>query len=146
MSLVKNGKLSPLEANKILDDFIKLESDNQGTFVIPEKGFSYNIDCTTIDMLAKYEKQVDFIFTSPPYWALKTYDGDKKNQAGKEETKHEFLERLAKMVLAWMITLKDSASVMINIGETYKDGVAQGIPYLLIEYIQRIYRITVVTR
>jgi hypothetical protein len=50
VSLVKNGKLSPLEANKILDDFIKLESDNQGTFVIPEKGFSYNIECTTIDM------------------------------------------------------------------------------------------------
>ena len=138
VSLVKNGKLSPLEANKILVDFVRLESDTQGTFVIPEKCFSYNIDCTTIDMLAKYEKQVDLIFTSPPYWALKTYDGDKKNQAGKEETKHEFLERLAKMVLAWMITLKDSASVMINIGETYKDGVAQGIPYLLIEYIQRI--------
>ena len=81
VSLVKNGKLSPLEANKILVDFVRLESDTQGTFVIPEKCFSYNIDCTTIDMLAKYEKQVDLIFTSPPYWALKTYDGDKKKSS-----------------------------------------------------------------
>ena len=138
VNLVKKGQLSPLQANKLLTDFLRLEDDTKGTFVIPEKGFSFNQDCTTIDMLAKYEKQVDLIFTSPPYWDLKTYDGDKKSQKGKEKTREEYLENLAKMVLTWVITLKDSASCMINIGETYKDGVAQGIPYLLIEYIQRI--------
>ena len=135
---VKKGDLKAKDANKLLSKALKFKSTDYTTFRVPGKCESFNIDCGTIAKLSEYHKNVDLIFTSPPYWDLKDYNIDGDKQTGKEETKIEYLERLATMVQEWTITLKESASVMINIGETYKDGIAQRIPFLLIDYIERI--------
>jgi DNA modification methylase len=50
---------------------------------------------------------------------------------GHEETKEDYCNRIANLIKSVIPTLKESANVIINIGETYDDGVGYGIPQLL---------------
>jgi len=62
---------------------------------------------------------------------------DGKNQVGQEETKEKYCSRIANLIKSAIPTLKQSANVIINIGETYDDGVGYGIPQLLKTTIER---------
>jgi len=111
-----------------------LENKYKDTFVIPKKATSINIDCIKLGKTVKYYSKVDTIFTSIPYYSLRFYDKDELI----EETKEQYCQRMSEYFKALLPLLKKSANVMINIGETYKDGVGLGIPDLLKDYIIKV--------
>jgi DNA modification methylase len=54
---------------------------------------------------------------------------------GHEETKEKFAENISLILKALVPTLKQSANVMINVGETYVNGLGLDIPNLVKQYI-----------
>ena len=99
--------------------------------VIPEKATSFNIDCMNLGKMEEHFNTVDLLFSSPPYFILRKYQSNDSNQVGHEETKEDYCNRIANLIKSVIPTLKESANVIINIGETYDDGVGYGIPQLL---------------
>ncbi len=132
---LKEGLVSINDVNKLIETRWKLDNEYSDTFVIPEKATSHRIDCLELGNIEQYKGSIDTIFTSIPYFILRSYDNEDPNQAGHEETKYKFCERMANYFNSMMPTLKDTSNVLINIGETYDDGVGYGIPDLLKEYI-----------
>ena len=85
----------------------------------------------------EHKESVDLIFTSPPYFILRKYQNGDPNQLGHEKTKEAYCLRISNIIKDLIPTLKKTANVMINIGETYDDGVGYGIPQLLKETIEK---------
>lgn len=135
--LVKSGSLSVKDANKLIESKHFLNNEYQDTFVIPEVGSSYNMDCTDLSNMEEHKQTCDLLFTSPPYFILRKYQNGDINQVGHEETKEEYCNRIADIIGKVVPTLKDTANVMINIGETYDDGVGYGIPQGLKDAIEK---------
>ena len=73
---------------------------------------------------------------------------DIPDEESKEETKEEFAEGISLIFKALEPTLKQSANVMINVGETYKDGLGLDIPNLVKHYILKntnlVYKETII--
>lgn len=69
---------------------------------------------------------VDTIFTSPPYYQMVKFGSD-LNELGWEKTPEQFVKRLSDILMKCFDRLKDSGSMFINIGETYKDCQCLGI-------------------
>jgi DNA modification methylase len=134
---LKSGEINVQEAVKLIKQKLYLENDYQDTFVIPEKGTSYNLNCIELGNIEKHFNTVDLLFSSPPYFILRNYLNEGKNQVGQEETKEKYCLRIANLIKSALPTLKQSANVIINIGETYDDGVGYGIPQLLKTTIER---------
>ena len=134
---LKNGEINIQDAVKLIKTKVFLENEYTDTFVIPEKATSYNIDCIELGKMEKHLKTVDLLFTSPPYFILRNYLIEGKKQVGQEETKEDYCNRIANLIKSVIPTLKESANVIINIGETYDDGVGYGIPQLLKTTIEK---------
>jgi len=132
-----DGTFSISEVNKFIDQRLALDTKFDYSFVIPEKANFYNMDCVLLSELVEIQKTVDLIFTSIPYWGLKNYVVGEEEQLGHESTKEKFAMNIANIFCKLTNTLKPSSNVVINIGETYIDGVAQGIPFLVREYIEK---------
>jgi site-specific DNA-methyltransferase (adenine-specific) len=144
-----DGTYTISEVNKFITQRHELDqNNNKYTFVIPEKANSYCMDCLKFSKMIELQKQVDLIITSIPYWDLRNYEEGKERQLGQEETKEEYARNIARIFGELYVILKDTANVIINIGETYKNGVAQGIPYLIKEFIEKetslIYKETII--
>ena len=135
---VERGEIQAHEAVKVVKDLLDFKKNYKGTFIIPEKGSTYNIDCRKIGEYSEYLGKVDLIITSIYYWIQKFYEIGEEVQPGNEATKEEYCMNIALMVLSWLQTLKESASVMINVGEVYRNGVPQKIPDLLIAAIEKV--------
>jgi DNA modification methylase len=131
------GNHSVAEVNKFIDQRLVLDNKHEFTFVIPEKCNSYNMDCVRLSELPEFKGKVDLTLTSIPYWDLRNYKIGNERQLGQEETKEEFGHNIASFFNKLTPTWNDSSNVIINVGETYKNGVAQGIPYLIKEFISR---------
>jgi len=131
------GKYSVSEVNKFIDQRLALDNKHKHTFIIPKKANSYNMDCVKLSTLDRFLGIVALILTSIPYWDLRNYKVGTKRQLGQEETKEEFAQNIANIFKRLIPTLKASANVVINVGETFKGGVGQGIPFLVKEYIER---------
>jgi len=134
---MESGEISINDVNKLVKSRLELDTQYKDTFVIPDKAISHKIDCIDLGKKEEYKNAVDTIFTSIPYYILRSYDEGGKEQAGHEETKYEYCERMSNYFKGLVPMLKDSANVMINIGETYDDGVGYAIPDLLKEYIEK---------
>jgi len=134
---VESGELLVGEANKLIKKFLEFKTEKKKEFIIPEKCYSYQMDCTTIDKLVDFHKQVDLIFTSIPYYKQKKYKLGEMHQPWNFGTPEEYCEYMADIVKSWIITLKDSASLMININDVFEDGVSLRIPDMLINAILR---------
>lgn len=81
--------------------------------------------------------QIDTIFTSPPYYRLVKY-GDDPNELGWEKTPDEYVKRLADILMKGYERLKDTGSMFINLGETYKNSECLAITErLTVELISR---------
>ncbi len=132
-----DGTFSVAEVNKFIDQRQQLDDKFEPTFVIPNKANFYNMDCVELAQMDEFKKMIDLILTSIPYWDLRKYKLGDIRQLGQEETKEEFAINIAKIFGKLCPTLTDTSNVFINIGETYKDGVAQGIPFLIKEYIEK---------
>ena len=56
--------------------------------------------------------------TSPPYYGLRDYGGE-KNQIGQEQTPEQFIDELVKVFREVKRTLKDDGTLWLNIGDSY---------------------------
>ena len=68
------------------------------------------------------DDSVDLIVTSPPYFALRSYqDGDEHydGQIGSEATPQEFLEALWAATVEMVRVVKPSGSIFVNLGDKY---------------------------
>jgi DNA modification methylase len=152
--LLIKGVHSISEVNKFIQEKESLDQKFDYTFSIPDKITVWNEDCNEIDRLLNYEPILDLQFCSPPYWMLRDYKegaktdqidentniaGDQNviRQLGHEKTKEEYVENVSKVFKKVEAVLKDTGSVIVNIAETYIDGVGQGIPFLLRDAILR---------
>lgn len=74
----------------------------------------------------------DLVVTSPPYWALRSYqDGGEHygGQIGSEPTPGEYIDALIDCTREWMRVLKPSGSIWINLGDKYNSAASnQGMP------------------
>ena len=144
---IKNESVSVKDANKLIQKRYHLENNN-GTFIIPDKCYAFQVDCTMVSEVFDCLNMVDLLATSIPYFQLREYDSELECQVGQEETKEEFAEGISLIFKALEPTLKQSANVMINVGETYKDGLGLDIPNLVKHYILKntnlIYKETII--
>ena len=134
---LKNGELNIQDAVKLIKTKAFLDNEYQDTFVIPEKATSYNANCVDLGKMEDHFEKVDLLFTSPPYFILRKYQKNDPNEVGHEETKEEYCNRITDLIKSAIPTLKESANVIINVGETYDDGVGYGIPQLLKTTIEK---------
>jgi DNA modification methylase len=132
-----SGELKISEVNKFISDREFLENEYQDTFVIPEKVESFKINCLDFGKMERFFKTIALIFTSIPYYFLRKYDNGDPEQNGLEESKYEYCDRISKIFKSLEPTLRDDANVIINIGETYDNGLGLGIPDLLKDYIEK---------
>lgn len=72
------------------------------------------------------EKSIDLIMTSPPYWKCRNYGHP--DQIGQEETAEAYIDALINALESWKSFLRPHASVFINLGDVYRQGVLVGIP------------------
>jgi DNA modification methylase len=71
------------------------------------------------------DASVDLIVTSPPYFALRSYqDGGEHyaDQIGSEPTPGEYVAALLECTREWMRVLKPSGSLWVNLGDSYYSG------------------------
>ena len=71
------------------------------------------------------DQSVDLIVTSPPYFALRSYqDGGKHypGQIGSEATPGEWVDALVACTREWVRVLKPSGSMFVNLGDKYSTG------------------------
>ena len=61
---------------------------------------------------------VQMCVTSPPYYGLRDYGGE-KNQIGQEQTPEDFIDELVKVFREVRRTLKDDGTLWLNIGDSY---------------------------
>ena len=61
---------------------------------------------------------VQMCVTSPPYYGLRDYGGE-KNQIGQEQTPEEFIDELVKVFSIVKDKLKDDGTLWVNIGDSY---------------------------
>ena len=132
-----NGELNIQDVVKFIKQKIFLSNEYKDTFVIPEKATNYNKNCIELGAIEEHINTVDLLFSSPPYYKLRNYIDDGKGQVGQEESKEKYCTRIAGFIKSVIPTLKESANVIINIGETYDDGVGFGIPQLLKSTIEK---------
>jgi DNA modification methylase len=142
------GIYSVSEVNKFIDQRLALDKKHDHTFVIPAKCNSYNMDCIKLSEIPEFKRKVGLLLTSIPYWDLRNYIVGKERQLGQEETKEEYGHNIAMIFDKLTPLLSDSSNVIINIGETYKNGVGQGIPFLIKDFIERetslVYKATLI--
>lgn len=134
-----SGELKISEVNKFISDRDFLENEYQDTFVIPEKAESFKINCLDFGKIERYHKKVSLLCTSVPYYFLRTYDNGDQEQNGLEETKFEYCDRISQIFKSLEPTLRDDANVIINIGETYDNGIGLGIPDFLKDFSKAIF-------
>jgi DNA modification methylase len=73
-----------------------------------------------------HDHTVDLIVTSPPYWQKRDYGHI--GQVGLEESPQEFVANLVAAMREWRRILKPSASIFLNIGDTYFKKSLVGVP------------------
>ena len=61
---------------------------------------------------------VQMCVTSPPYYGLRDYGGE-KNQIGQEQTPEDFIDELVKVFSIVKDKLKDDGTLWLNIGDSY---------------------------
>lgn len=69
---------------------------------------------------------LDLIMTSPPYWKCRNYGHP--DQIGQEDKVETYIDDLIGTINSWKTLLRLHASVIINLGDVYRQGVLVGIP------------------
>lgn len=72
------------------------------------------------------DASVDLIVTSPPYFALRSYQDAGEHYAGQigaEPTPQEYIASLIDCTREWMRVLKPSGSIFVNLGDKYAGNV-----------------------
>jgi len=69
---------------------------------------------------------IDLVITSPPYYQQRNYGGG----MGNEKTVEEYIENLLKVFNECIRVVKDTGSIVFNLGDKYKNGSLLLVPYL----------------
>jgi DNA modification methylase len=86
------------------------------------------VEGRTRDVLATMpDSTVDAAMTSPPYWAVRRYNGG--SSLGEERTPEEFVEHLVDELAELPRVLKPAGSLWLNIGDTYRGKNLAGVPW-----------------
>lgn len=81
----------------------------------------------SLDVLRKFpSKSIDCCMTSPPYWSHRQYAAE---GIGMEDDYKEYVHNLAAICAELQRALKDTGSLWLNIGDTYKGKRQLGIPW-----------------
>lgn len=72
------------------------------------------------------DESVDFIITSPPYWAKHDYGHD--DQIGQESTPGGYVAAIMEYLEEWKRALRKTGSIFPNVGDTYRKHSLAGIP------------------
>lgn len=72
------------------------------------------------------KNSIDLIVTSPPYWQCRDYQH--RYQLGQEKTPEAYIKALVDAIDSWKPLLRPHASVIINIGDVFRNGNLIGIP------------------
>jgi DNA modification methylase len=71
----------------------------------------------------------DTVVTSPPYFGHRTYtDGDAR-EIGRERTVEDYVRHVVDCFAELRRLLKDTATVWLNLGDTYRKGQLLGVPW-----------------
>lgn len=123
------GELSISQVNKFIQEKDDLDKGYNDTFVIPEKSTSLNINCRDLKNMKEFLGMIMTILTSIPYWMLRFYENEQDyDQLGHEKTPEEYATNVAKIFKDLEPLLNKKSNVFINIGDTYVDGCAIGVP------------------
>ncbi len=80
--------------------------------------------------LKEFDEQARTCITSPPYYGLRDYGGE-KNQIGQEQTPDEFIEQLVSVFREVRDVLTDDGTLWVNLGDSYynyRPGKGQSYP------------------
>lgn len=132
-----NGKYSIIEVNKFIKERNTLETRFESPFIIKDKVKIFNEDCLDLANLIGSEPIIDLLATSIPYYSLRNYKSELKKQIGLEETKEQYAVGIGNIFKSIEPCLKDSCNVVINVGETYNNGLGLGIPFLIKDAIEK---------
>lgn len=72
------------------------------------------------DIVNLFEGEIDLVVTSPPYLLSKD-----RSYGGIGRTEKEYVENLLSMIESWLPMLTSTASIVINLGNSVKDGKQQ---------------------
>lgn len=126
------GSINIKQTNKFIEEKEFLSNEYKDTFVIPGKVTSIKMNCRDIKKELDFHGVVDAVVTSSPYWKLRFYDNaEDYNQLGHERTPEEFASNIADIFADLEVSLKKSANVFLNIGDSYVDGCAMDVPGLV---------------
>lgn len=91
-----------------------------------------------IESLKKLETEsVNTCVTSPPYWGLRDYNGEKK-QLGLEKTPEEFVNNLVSVFREVKRVLRNDGTVWLNLGDTFMKNKQLGcIPFKVAMALQQ---------
>ena len=79
--------------------------------------------------------EVQMVFTSPPYWNKRMYDNS-EGWLGNESSPDSYVNNLIDHFKDTRRVLSDQGSFFLNIGDTFKDGNLQNIPYKVVMGLQ----------
>jgi DNA modification methylase len=71
----------------------------------------------------------DTVVTSPPYFGHRAYSDGDPRELGRERTVPEYVRHLVDCLGELRRLLKDTATVWLNLGDTYRDGRLLGVPW-----------------
>lgn len=109
-----------MSANSILDD-LDYPSTGGSPFTVIRQGDARDLPVAS--------NSVDLIFTSPPYWKKRDYGHE--DQIGQESSVGEYISNLKSAFEEWERVLRDTGTILLNIGDTYKNKSRLGIPWKL---------------
>lgn len=75
------------------------------------------------------DNSIDLIVTSPPYWKKRDYGH--ADQIGQEDTTEDYVSSLMSAFEEWERVLRDTGTILLNIGDTYKRKSRVGIPWMV---------------
>jgi DNA modification methylase len=127
-----SGSIDIKQTNKFVEEKEFLSSAYEDTFKIPEKVTSIKMNCRDIKHEVEFHSSVSTLVCSIPYWNLRFYENEEDyNQLGHEKTPQLFASNIADIFVDLQLSLKKSANVFVNIGDTYVDGCAMDVPGLV---------------
>ncbi|WP_340113646.1 DNA methyltransferase [Maribellus mangrovi] len=131
---IDNGVVSINQAHNSVVKFEKQKKQTTEQIILPStiSKNHYTIYNSSSDKLDELEDEsIQLCFTSPPYWDLRIYSGD-KNELGAEKTSDEYVQRVVNHLHACWRVLKPRGSFFLNIGDTFHKKRLQNIPHRVV--------------
>ncbi len=83
----------------------------------------------SLEILKKLpDNSIDLVITSPPYYQQRNY-GNGKNEIGNEANQEEYIGNLLQVFHECVRVIKDTGTIVFNLGDKYINGGLQLIPY-----------------